>query len=427
MPVKVYISSAYTEFKDIRQSIFDHINKNATPYELIGMENYSPEDRSALSKCIEDVQAVDVYVCLLGFKYGSEAKANCADDPKLSYTHWEYNTASDTKSKGKRIERLIYLKEFPGMQEDDPRLTDLKKNIKSLQTITCRIFQDETTLPELIIKDLNNYVSRIITTNKPIDLIYACDREVPNLLFEANLTNDPVQFFLLHGHDKDMPHYFIKRKKLDFIVKDKATLLLELQTNRIIEDTKDYTVLDKLLKAAIYNKLPPGSGMNNGSEVTIPALIRMMERMNLKYLLISWHIQSIHWKADFFLEHIKNFYESCKQYNGQFTTERKIIFFGIAKYNDNSRISEEEFDQRVAKIQYGNYLPKFTKISLIDVKNWLVDNWIEPNPEEAEDLIEENTEDLAKENDKSPFESQYYFSRLEGYLKAMILKSDNQN
>ncbi|MBL7740096.1 MAG: DUF4062 domain-containing protein [Chitinophagaceae bacterium] len=409
----------FTEFEETRKSIYEHISERAALYTLTGMENYCPEDRRVLDKCVEDVNDTGIYICILGYKYGSEALPTNTHKEKYSFTHWEYITAKKKKEAGKRIERLIYIKETPGMKDDDERLTALKQSIKAPQDIMCRIFDDEDKLPELILKDMDNYVSRVTATTKSDELIVTCNRSVPNLLFESNFTNDPVQFYLVHCHDRDMPHYFIKRKKLDFELHEKSTLLLDLHTDRIIEETEDFTVLDDLLKASIYGKLPAGHGFANAKAVSIPGLLRMLEKMNMHYLVITWRIQSIYWKNDTFLSHIRSFYENYKSYNEQFRTERKIIFFGIAKYVDKSKITEEEFDNRVKAISYGYHLPKLTKISVGEIKDWLAETYIESNPDDADKLISTSIPDAAR--------TEFYYSELEGALKKMIDEFNNQN
>ena len=383
------------------------------------MENYCPEDRKVLDKCIEDVANTDIYICILGYKYGSEALPTPKYAEKFSFTHWEYITAKQKKESGKKLERLIYIKDVPGMNDEDERLTLLKQSIKAPQDILCRVFKEDAGLPKLILKDLDNYISRTTNLSKSDDLILTCDRNVPNLLFESRFNDDPVQFYLLHSHDRDMPHYFIKRKKLDFEINEKSIILLDLNTNRIIEETEDYTVLDQLIKASIFNKLPAGHGFSNANAVTIPGLLRMLEKMNRNYLMIAWRIQSIYWKNDIFLNHIKAFYENYNSYNQQFKTDKKIIFFGIAKYIDKSTITEEEFDKRVEGISYGYHLPKLTKITIGEVKDWLADTSIEPNPDDADILIKKNIPD--------PNKTEFYYSELEGALKIMVDQFNNQN
>jgi hypothetical protein len=416
---KVYISSVYTEFETVRESIYQYISERATLYELIGMENYGPEDRRVIDKCIEDVNCCDIYICILGFRYGTEANAADPAGQKYSFTHWEFITATNKKRAGKSIERLIYIKEDATKKENDPRLAALRHEILSSQTVLCRVFSDETRLPKLLLKDLDNYTSRVTSKAKPRDVIYKCNREIPDLYFEMNFSNDPVQFYFLHSHDRDLPHYFVKRKNLDFELREKSVILLELQTNRFIEATSDFTILEKLMKAAIFSQLPPGHSFSNAEEITVQGLFQMMDRMNKNYMIITWNIQSIYWKNDQFCAHINHFYECYRSLNQAIKTDKKIIFFGIAKYIDNPDISQDEFERRLDLIQYGYKLPALTKITRGEVKDWLRMTGIEANTDKADGMIEKTITDTSK--------SEFFYSELEGALRLMLDQFNNSN
>jgi len=383
------------------------------------MENYGPEDRRVIDKCIEDVNCCDIYICILGFRYGTEANTPDAGGQKFSFTHWEFITATNKKRSGKSIERLIYIKEDSAQKENDPRLATLRSEILSSQSVLCRVFSDEAKLPKLILKDLDNYISRVTSKTKPRDVIYKCDREIPDLYFEMNFSNDPVQFYFIQSHDRDLPHYFVKRKNLDFELREKSVILLELQTNRFIESTNDFTILEKLMKAAIFSQLPPGHSFSKADEVTVEGLFQMMDKMSKNYMVITWNIQSIYWKNDQFCAHINHFYERYKSLNETIKTDKRIIFFGIAKYIDNPDISQSEFERRLDLIHYGNRLPTLTKIGREEVKDWLRVTGIEANPDKADSMIQTNITDNSK--------NLFFYSELEGALRVMLDQFNNTN
>jgi hypothetical protein len=145
----------------------------------------------------------------------------------------------------------------------------------------------------------------------------------------------------------------------------------------------------------------------------------MMEKMNKNCMIITWNIQSIYWKNDQFCPHINHFYECYKSLNQTIKTDKKIIFFGIAKYIDNPDISQDEFEKRLDLIQYGNKLPALTKITRGEVRDWLRITGIEPNPDKADTIIQKNVTDTSK--------NEFFYSELEGALRLMLDQFNNSN
>jgi hypothetical protein len=417
--LNVYLSSPFLEFKDVRSDFLNKIQGRKYLYEITAMEDYRAEDRNVLYKCIEDVKKCNIYVCIIGEKYGSIAKDNDGKDTGKSFTYWEYDTACQRKAKGENIERLILIKNVPPETELDPLLKQWKQEIAASQLQT--IYYDELDeVPQRIVDSLDNFVAKRLKASmqqKDVmqDKIYLCNRSKQNLEFGASIDDDPVQFFLLNGHDKDLVHYFIKRQELEFEDRELQWTNINIKP-AIPNDVKEFEKVELYIKAEILSKLK-WRKFKLAKDVTINGLIEYMTEMQLDYLSMSWFIESTYWKNDKLNEFIVDFYKKYKELNQTLQTDKRIIFFGILNYIDNPDLSEQEFNSKISSILWEHNLPRFEKLNKKDIKDWLCENEIEEMDSRCEELVSLYVKDIE--------ERDLYFSEVEtGLMK--IIKLYNQ-
>lgn len=393
---KVYISSVYSEFDETRKVIIQYINERAQLYELMGMENYGAEDRQILQKCIDDVNNTEVYICILGYKYGSIAIDNRDANNQVSFTHWEYNSATEKKAGNNKIERLIYIKDDPSLKDNDARLTALKKSIMESQTILCRIFRKDEDLPKMILKDLDNYIARItnasgISNNEK----YFCDREEQSMDFEQvffiKKKTIPVHFFLLSGRDKDSHLSFAERYRCLLKSRNNEQEIPEIICNIKINPPSTQNKIAESIKWKINQNLMSAFNEDPLPEMNAANLFQLLSRQKKKYIIINLFVQSTYFKESFtgiYKQGIRKFYSDFYQNPDTANDDKKIIFFLLLSYPDNAAdeiIFNTAFDDDPFFAE--NKLPPLNKITAAEIKDWLQSRHIEENPTLINDLI----------------------------------------
>ncbi len=87
----IYISSTYSDLKDLRQAVYDRLHK--MKHTVIAMEDYVATDDRPLDKCLADVGKCNIYVGIFAWRYGYiPPKGN---PKKKSITELEYRHAQE--------------------------------------------------------------------------------------------------------------------------------------------------------------------------------------------------------------------------------------------------------------------------------------------------------------------------------------------
>ena len=91
--LSVYVSSTYSDLKDYRKVVIDTVRR--MQHHVVCMEDYGAGDDRPLAKCLRDVDACDVYIGLVAWRYGFVPSH---DNPHgRSITELEYRQAREQK------------------------------------------------------------------------------------------------------------------------------------------------------------------------------------------------------------------------------------------------------------------------------------------------------------------------------------------
>jgi Domain of unknown function (DUF4062)/Effector-associated domain 9 len=115
---KIYISATYSDLKACRDAVYRILRM--LRHDVISMEDYVATDQYPLRKCLADVASCDLYVGLIGWRYGYIPERE--NPAKKSITELEYHKAGEAN-----IPRLLFLADNDAPWPDELRDTVVER------------------------------------------------------------------------------------------------------------------------------------------------------------------------------------------------------------------------------------------------------------------------------------------------------------
>jgi len=156
MKTKVFISSTFSDLEKYRTHIWEFFK--SVDLKITGMENFGSNKRRAIETCLKEVEDCDIYVGIIGYRYGS-----IDEDSLKSFTQLEYEEA---KRLNKEIliylmhERALTFPVFVDTGESADRLKKFKETLLSEHTVSHFKESEELTLK------IYNDVKKLIPKSK---------------------------------------------------------------------------------------------------------------------------------------------------------------------------------------------------------------------------------------------------------------------
>jgi hypothetical protein len=88
--VKIYLSSTFEDLKTHRLEVGRQLRRMR--HDVIGMEDYVASDNRPVDKCVADVEACDIYIIIVAWRYGFVPTQD--NEEGLSITEMEYRSAT---------------------------------------------------------------------------------------------------------------------------------------------------------------------------------------------------------------------------------------------------------------------------------------------------------------------------------------------
>ncbi len=217
MPDTVYISSTYEDLKEFRQAIFECLGSLKDHYTPNGMEYYWSEDKHFVEQCLQDIKNSDVYVLLLGKRYGY-----IPNGYTKSITQMEYETALAGKEAGGHPKEILVFKvgdscDTYNYQEKIERFAEHNQQLRGLTETLSREFNSKAELQLHVSMSLMKRVFRLINSGVKVippdkdAVICFCDRNEVFAELKNQLRTKKRLFFLKGSRLKDFPLGIVKR------------------------------------------------------------------------------------------------------------------------------------------------------------------------------------------------------------------------
>lgn len=156
---RVFVSSTYTDMLPFRDAVRNALNK--ADCIACGMERFGADSRPPLDVCYDELEKCQIYVCVLGMRYGTIDTTT-----EKSYTQLEYERA---ESSGLPIlaflidekEAKIGIQDIDFELEPSTKLKQFKNRIKNSKTVTCDFFSSPSDLGSKVYQAVMNEIKRL--------------------------------------------------------------------------------------------------------------------------------------------------------------------------------------------------------------------------------------------------------------------------
>ncbi|AYL99110.1 DUF4062 domain-containing protein [Mucilaginibacter celer] len=272
MPKKIYISSTYQDLAEYRKAA-ENALKFLKPYFEVGriMEYMMPgSPERPLEQCLKDVAACNIYILLIGKKYGS-----MAEDTGLSFTENEYNEAYNEKdpSKRKTIISLIAEEDAVGLKDipvDDRDRFDRFCNVIKDRHIIFN-FRNTDHLGSQLTLALFPYAEKKWVLSN--EVILKCDRKDQySEMYGTFLTmKNQLNVFAAVCKPNDNPEDFMQRMaRIEYGFK-KISVIEPLQANFLLSAGP---LIENMRERFLLHIMPPlWRQKNKGFKINLEALL----------------------------------------------------------------------------------------------------------------------------------------------------------
>jgi hypothetical protein len=384
---KVYISSTFFDLQAHRDALIRALRKTER-FDVICMENYGTRNAPPLKKCLEDVDASEFYILLLGHRYGY-----IPGNEQFSITNLEYKKAIGDATTDQVATTPDYKKcVLPFILDDNyslpddtrkkldaeehadgpetteakkKKLTALKKQIGKDYTIDASFTtpDDLTTkvfgalIPELIDRNYADVVSQLIL---PEGVAYRCNRESvrKDFLYANFCSSNFYRLFIIHGEKSELPILFSNNISAYELSAGENSIIWNIEDYNSCYSDKFLIKLTRDLYHNIFRAFP------DNPELSLQGLAdKIIADDRLHDVVIKFDIYHQSWR-DKYNTLLSKFFAKLHEANESRKTPKNCYLLINIKYVTPSEEIEESPPSAVV-------LDKLSRIRLSHIEQWV--------------------------------------------------------
>ena len=379
------------------------------------MEDYPPAfDENIKVRCQRDVSNVDLYIVIIGERYGSgEIEDN--NVIRQSYTEHEFDSAITNSRK-----ILAFIKSS-GLKTDHEQLQSfitkiLKRNSGIHQ------FEDADDLPIAVVSAVAAHFN--LNVKKPIQdqTRFLCDRVSEFGSFRRlrrKNENNHIHFFITYGHRYNGLNMFVSRCIYAIKTTTPDLKSLDIEFNLNITDPNDEDKVADAIRSIIIDKISAKT-QNGIIDCTADQLFECLHFEKSNWLFVTIRLFSTTMKnhEEVYKKGIRKFHDdlfASLAHDANLGTMMILFFIQVHYYDEsgNEQIIKESFEKDV--FLNAMNITGFSKINNIHIQEWLSENYIENNNAKIDEVLTNYFEPIPKDE-----KGNYYMDLAENPMKKVI-------
>ncbi|MEO5647618.1 MAG: DUF4062 domain-containing protein [Chitinophagaceae bacterium] len=390
MKKKVYISSTL-DLPEYRKAIEDTFKKQGKFFELVRIAEYmTASTKTALEECLTDVECCDLYVLIIGYRYGTIVPGE-----GISFTHCEYRRAFEQCNPPKEIV-VFYAAEgieaLPHEKDNIDKFRDFKKMLSNTHLSSITGFKD----PQHLVTQLQDALLLRIFENLPTlqnDAIeYKCNRTenvaaYKNQVLNVSLQADNVLSSVLYGKENDKPRSFTGRLvKMEYNLQSKLSLTRSL----FIDSMSQVKCMMNLLRNIYEQLFPEDKNYYRDRELimnfrNVSSFFKLLEVKGFKEIFIEFVLDILELDNKLMIETLQEFILELEE------DAPESIFIHTAFCITGNKPFQEISDAYSVFTSQFNHLVDISYLKLVsrkDIYSWIETELKEPNPAKINRLID---------------------------------------